>query len=230
MSPPNWVEIILQIQSPRPMPFLFKFLSFSTVPNNLNNFFWSLLLMPSPVSLTATLMYFSLPLLLSATIILISPSSVYFIAFDSRLRRTYCSLSESVLTSKSFFWRSSPMKSNKIGIPALDAWYSSTSTTSCTAFLRLKLCTSFLSLFILIYWKSRRSLTKNFSSLVELFCILDLTIRSSMIPWSFFEAYLLSEILSFICLSPSLILWIKSEEWMIEFRGFCISWHTVPLI
>lgn len=50
ISPPNSLLIILQMQRPRPIPFLFRFLSLWILQNCLKRFFWSILLIPSPLS------------------------------------------------------------------------------------------------------------------------------------------------------------------------------------
>ncbi len=101
ISPPNSLLIILQMQRPRPMPFLFRFLSFWILQNSLKRFFWSFLLMPSPLSWTAILMYCSTKLLLFFMILLtliliLPPFGVYFKAFDKRLVAIYWSLILSV--------------------------------------------------------------------------------------------------------------------------------------
>lgn len=101
ISPPNSLLIILQMHRPRPMPFLFRFLSLWILQNSLKRFFWSFLLMPSPLSWTAILMYCSTKLLLFLMILLtfiliFPPFGVYFKAFDKRLVAIYWSLILSV--------------------------------------------------------------------------------------------------------------------------------------
>ena len=61
MSPPNCLTIILQICSPRPIPFVFSFCVSSKNPNSLNNFCWSFYFIPTPESSTiiSTTPYFA---------------------------------------------------------------------------------------------------------------------------------------------------------------------------
>jgi len=95
MSPSNYSQIFLQIQSPKPMPFLFKFLLFSIVPCILNSLIKFSYLIPSPLSQTTILInyygkiYPSIFLSIISTIIFTYPPNyVYFKPFDNRFKIT----------------------------------------------------------------------------------------------------------------------------------------------
>jgi len=52
MIPPKVFTIFSEITNPKPIPYVFIYLVFCSVPNNLNNFTLSLLLIPIPESIT----------------------------------------------------------------------------------------------------------------------------------------------------------------------------------
>ena len=120
MDPPNYSAIFLDITSPRPIPCVLTPFKFCTYPNSLNSFCLSWSLIPTPVSLTEILRYnwwllfddesiymFGLPCYGSIwfysitadfsmlTVILTSPSRVYFKAFDYRFNKIYLILCSS---------------------------------------------------------------------------------------------------------------------------------------
>lgn len=52
ISPPIFSVIILQIHKPSPIPLELMILWVSTNPKRVNNFYWSLAVIPVPLSLT----------------------------------------------------------------------------------------------------------------------------------------------------------------------------------
>ena len=55
MLPPNALTIFSEITNPNPIPYVFIYLVFLRVPNNLNNFSLSSFFIPIPESITETI-------------------------------------------------------------------------------------------------------------------------------------------------------------------------------
>jgi hypothetical protein len=152
------------MNSPRPIPFLFKFSLFSIVPKSLKSFFWFSGLIPRPLSQTVILIYcfvWALRIygLIISTIIFINPPFlVYFRAFVYKFKKICWSLLQSVWISK---FGSSLNNSCLYSIFTLTPFFSAVNSyiwiTSSIASLRLNYVTSFFTFSALINWKSSMS-------------------------------------------------------------------------
>ena len=152
------------MNSPRPIPFLFKFSLFSIVQKSLKSFIWFSALIPMPLSQTDILIYFFVlsfkiyGLIISTIILIIPPFFVYFRAFVYKFKRICWSLWQSVWISK--FW-SSLNNSCLYSIFTLTPFFSAVNSyiwiTSSIASLKLNYVTSFFTFSALINWKSSMS-------------------------------------------------------------------------